>query len=86
MVNDFGSSVNANGQILAGTGNPDTTVVSTNGFNDGKPHVFTFIRTRANGALALYVDGTLAATGPGSMQSLSHLSLRKSCSARNKRS
>jgi hypothetical protein len=70
VVNDFGTSLNANGQILAGTGNPDTTVMSATGFNDGRPHVFTFERVRIMGAISLYVDGTLMSEGIAGTQSL----------------
>jgi fibronectin type 3 domain-containing protein len=69
-ANDFGTSLNANGQILAGTGNPDRTAVSGSGYNDGLPHLFTFKRTRSTGAIALYVDGALSATATGGTQSL----------------
>ncbi len=67
--NDFGTQLNAVGQITAGTGNPDTSISSGIGFNDGKPHVATFQRTESTGALMLYVDGTLAATGTGGTNS-----------------
>ena len=70
VTNDFGTSLNANGQILAGTGKPDTTVSSASGFNDGKPHILTFTRERANGAITLYADGVLAASGTGGTQGL----------------
>lgn len=69
-VNDFGISLNANGQVLSGVGNPDTTVHSGTGFNNGLPHVVTFKRTKSNGALALYVDGTQVASSTGGTQSL----------------
>jgi hypothetical protein len=69
-VNDFGTSLNANGQILVGTGNPDTSIYSGTGYNKGVPHLVTFKRTRSSGALALYVDGNLVATGTGGTQSL----------------
>ncbi len=69
-TNDFGTSLNTNGQILAGTGNPDRTAVSGTGYNDGQPHLMTFKRTRSTGALALYMDGTLSATATGGTQSL----------------
>jgi fibronectin type 3 domain-containing protein len=68
--NDFGTSINANGQVIAGTGNPDTSINSDGGYNDGNPHVVTFKRTQSAGALALYVDGMLAATGTGGTQAL----------------
>jgi predicted alpha-1,6-mannanase (GH76 family) len=69
-VGDFGTSLNANGQILAGTGNPDTTVHSGTGFNNGLPHVATFKRTKATGTIQLYLDGTLLAAATGGTQSL----------------
>ena len=68
--NDFGTGLNANGQLIAGTGNPDTSLTSGGGYNDGHPHLVTFTRTKNTGALALYVDGTLAATGTGNLNSL----------------
>jgi Concanavalin A-like lectin/glucanases superfamily/Glycosyl hydrolases family 2, sugar binding domain/Glycosyl hydrolases family 2/Glycosyl hydrolases family 2, TIM barrel domain len=64
-ANDFGISLNANGQVIAGTGNPDTSINSGTGYNDGKPHVVTFERTQSTGALVLYVDGTQVAAGMG---------------------
>ena len=68
--NDFGTCINGNGQVIAGTGNPDTSIISGGGFNDGNPHVVTFTRTKSTGALALYVDGTLSATGTGNTNAL----------------
>ncbi len=72
-VNDFGISLNANGQVLAGVGNPDTTIRSGNGFNNGQPHVVTFKRTKSTGGIVLYVDGTQVMTGTGGTQSLTAL-------------
>jgi predicted alpha-1,6-mannanase (GH76 family) len=69
-VDDFGISLNALGQVLAGTGNPDRTVHSGAGFNDGRPHVVTFKRSRASGSLALYVDGGTPTVSSGGTQSL----------------
>ena len=70
-VNDFGVSLNTNGFLLAGTGNPDTTVVSSgSSYANGQPHLFTFRRTRATGALALYADGAQAGSATGGTQSL----------------
>jgi len=68
--NDFGIALNANGQVLAGTGNPDTSIASGTGFNNGQPHVVTFTRTESTGALTLYVDGNQVATGTGGTNSL----------------
>ena len=70
VTNDFGTSLNANGLLLAGTGEPDTTLASSASYLDGKPHLLTFTRTEATGALALYVDGVEVATGTGSTDAL----------------
>jgi hypothetical protein len=70
VQDDFGASLNANGQVIAGTGNPDTSINSGDGFNDGKPHIVTFKRVGSTGTLVLYVDGTQVATGTGGTQSL----------------
>jgi predicted alpha-1,6-mannanase (GH76 family) len=69
-VNDFGTSLNAAGQVLAGTGNPDTTVRSSAGLNDGHPHVVTFKRTESSGLITLYVDGTEEGAAIAGTQSL----------------
>lgn len=68
-TSDFGTALNASGQILAGVGNGGTAV-SASGFNDGRPHLLTFKRTRATGEVALYVDGTLTAVVTGNTSSL----------------
>lgn len=70
-VNDFGTSLNANGRLLVGTGNPDTSIASTSTtFTDGQPHLVVFSRTRATGSLALYVDGVSQGSAIGGTQSL----------------
>jgi hypothetical protein len=70
-VNDFGTSLNANGRILAGTGNPDVTIASASStYTNGQPHIVVFKRTRNTGALALYVDGATQGTATGGQQSL----------------
>ena len=69
VVNDFGLSLNANGRVLAGTGNPDTTISSAAGFNDGQPHVVTFQRDQSLGTIRLYVDG-VGVSDTGGTQSL----------------
>lgn len=71
VVNDFGTCLFANGTVCAGTGNPDTAVNSSPGFNDGQPHIFTFTRTQKTGSLALYVDGTLQGTATAGTETLS---------------
>jgi len=71
VMNDFGTSLNANGFLLAGTGNPDTTIVSSSSiYTNGQPHFFTFKRTRATGALVLYADGVQVGAATGGTQSL----------------
>lgn len=70
VVNDYGMSLNANGEILAGTGNPDTSLVSDPGFNDGEAHVVAFRRDRSTGTIQLWVDGVLEASATGGLQSL----------------
>jgi len=71
VVNDFGLSLNANGKILAGTGNPDTSIASASStYTNSQPHVVAFKRTRGTGALALYVDGVAQGTATGGKQSL----------------
>ncbi len=70
-VDDFALSLNANGTVLAGTGNPDVTVASIDsGFNNGQVHIVTFKRSRSAGALELYVDGVAQGTATGGGQSL----------------
>lgn len=61
-ADDFGLSLNARGQVLAGTGNPSTSLASAAGLNDGKPHLAVFTRVKANGGLNLSVDGTVVGT------------------------
>jgi uncharacterized repeat protein (TIGR01451 family) len=66
-ANDFGVSLRSDGRVVAGVGTPDTSIVSTNGgYNNGQWHHVVFTRTRANGALALYADGSPAGTATGS--------------------
>jgi hypothetical protein len=70
VVDDFGTSLDAAGQVWAGTGNPDSSIHSAPGFNDGAWHHVVFTRTRASGALTLYVDGVAVAEGHGGTQRL----------------
>jgi hypothetical protein len=62
---DFGVSIDAGGHLLAGVGNPDTTIRAGADYGDGAWHYVVFTRTRATGAIALWVDGTLQAGHPG---------------------
>jgi hypothetical protein len=70
VTDDFGTCLFANGSIAAGTGAPDVAVDSAMGFNDGHPHIFTFTRQRSNGLISLYVDGVLAGTTNGGLETL----------------
>jgi hypothetical protein len=63
---DFGISLRSDGRVVAGTGAPDVSIVSTNGaYNNGVWHHVVFTRTRATGAMGLYVDGSSAGTATG---------------------
>jgi hypothetical protein len=70
VTSDFGVSLNASGQVLAGTGAPDTSVDSGAGFDDGRGHVATFTRSSATGELDLYVDGRLFERASAGTQAL----------------
>jgi hypothetical protein len=64
---DFGVSLRADGSVVAGTGYPDTSIVSsTAGYNDGFWHHVVFTRVRTSGAMVLYVDGTSQGTATAS--------------------
>ena len=69
--NDFGVALSAAGYVVAGVGNPDTTIVSAvSGFNDGTWHHVAFTRTQSTGLMTLYVDGVSRASGNGSTNAL----------------
>jgi hypothetical protein len=59
---DFGLSMCA-GKIVAGVGVPEISVVSPSTYNDNQWHYVVFTRTQSTGGLALYVDGSLVASG-----------------------
>jgi len=69
-VSDYGLALNSQGRILAGVGNPDTTIASSTGFNNGSFQVVTFRRSRSTGLTQLYVNGVLVSSGVGGTQSL----------------
>jgi hypothetical protein len=69
VANDFGTALTG-GKFAFGVGNPDTTLVSTNLINDGAWHQCVATRVQSNGAIKLYVDGNLQATGIGNTKSL----------------
>jgi len=70
VANDFGLSLNSRGQVLAGTGAPDTFLSSGLGFDDARAHVASFVRFNATGEIQLYVDGRLFERATGTTQPL----------------
>jgi hypothetical protein len=69
-VDDFGTSLDASGQVWAGIGNPDTSIHSHGGLADNKWHHVVFTRKQSAGALALFIDGTQVSAGHGGRQRL----------------
>jgi hypothetical protein len=65
QVNDFGVSL-VGTKVGFGIGNPDTTLTSTRIVNNGLWHQVVTTRDAGNGAMRIYVDGTLdsSTTGP----------------------
>ena len=68
-ADDFGTAL-VGSQFAFGTGNSDTTLVSTTPINDGKWHYCVATRVQSSGAMQLYVDGRLQTSGTGSTNSL----------------
>jgi hypothetical protein len=54
---DWGMSFSAEGRVAAGIGNPDVSVYSRGGLDDGRAHVAVLVRSA--GVLSIYVDGRL---------------------------
>jgi|GEM_PF-3258444 len=73
IQNDFGMSV-LNGKLSAGVGNPDTTLQGSLNVNDGQAHIAQFTRNQNTGEIQIYLDGNLALSGSGGVQSLSDAS------------
>jgi hypothetical protein len=69
VTNDFGTALVGNVFAL-GVGKPDTTIKSTSVINDGRWHHVAATRSRATGALQVFVDGKLEAEGKGGTQAL----------------
>ncbi len=69
-ANDFGACLFANGQVCGGVGNPDTSLNSMPGFNDGNAHLMILRRTESSGTLDLYVDGNYAGSMTGNTSPL----------------
>ena len=67
---DFGVSLSASGLVMAGTGDPDITIYSRPGYNNGKIHVFAFSRERKTGRVSLSVDAQPPSIGAGGTSSL----------------
>ena len=72
-VNDFGLTIQKSGRILAGTGNPDTTIYHNGKYNDGRAHMVFFTRTKSNGTIKLYADGGKTALASSSSATTSAL-------------
>ncbi len=67
IANDWGISVVGNHAAFGiGNGGAGTTIESSSNINDGAWHHIAATRVNATGAMSLYVDGTLQATGTGS--------------------
>jgi hypothetical protein len=69
IANDFGTAL-VGGKFAFGVGNPDTTILSTNPINDGNWHQCVAARVRSTGAISVYMDGVLQATGFGNTNPL----------------
>ena len=61
---DFGVSLQADGTVVAGTGTADVdrSVTSGPGYDDDRWHHVAFTRLRSSGTIALYLDGSPAAS------------------------
>ena len=70
VVPDFGISLNSHGQVLAGTGDPDTTIASQRDLDNGRPHLVVFTRSRNAGRITLYIDGRRVASAVAGTEKL----------------
>ncbi len=64
VTTDFGTAL-VGGSFALGIGQPDTTLASTNLINDGNWHYLAATWNMTNGAMNVYVDGALGASGIG---------------------
>ena len=69
-ANDFGVALRSDGKVVAGVGSAtsggDVSITSSSsGYDDGAWHHVAFTRVKTGGAIKLYVDGALAASGTG---------------------
>ncbi len=70
VQNDFGTALVGN-VFCFGVGNPDVSIKSNTAINDNRWHHVTAVRSRSTGAIQVFVDGKLEASGTGGKQSLS---------------
>lgn len=70
VARDWGITGFADGRVLAGVGDPDTSIVSPPGYDDGEWHHVAFTRDRASGRLALHLDGVLVGEATGNRERL----------------
>ena len=63
-TNDFGVSL-VSSNVAFGIGNSDVTILSSNAVNDGQWHHVIATRNSTSGAMQLFVDGVLRASGTG---------------------
>ncbi len=70
IVQDFGTAILAGGRISAGCGDPEISIVSQPGYDDGQWHEVAFTRELSSGRIALHVDGALVAEAIASKKSL----------------
>lgn len=70
--NDYGLNLAVAGNLVWGTGNPDTSTAGTKNVADGVPHVITVVRIKATGVTKVYVDDVLDITHNGSGASLTY--------------
>ena len=68
-ANDFGVTL-CDGKVIAGTGTPELSVVSSSTYNSGAWHHVVFTRTQSTGAMILYVDGASVGTTTGTTAAL----------------
>jgi hypothetical protein len=64
VTNDFGTAL-VGSKLAFGIGNPDVTIFSTTSINDGAWHHVAASWDVTSGAMKLYIDGTLEASGTG---------------------
>jgi hypothetical protein len=70
VVPDWGLSLVRHGRIVAGTGKPELSIASQEGYDDGQWHHVAFTRQRNTGEVILYIDGEPVAEGTGSTEAL----------------